>query len=265
MKKVKIHNTNLNVSKFVFGTASLFNAGSSQTRFELIEEAVDNGFTHFDTAPYYGFGQAERDLGAVLQQHPNITVTTKVGIYSPGGEEQTPFSTFLRKAGGKVLTSLSKPSIDFSVLRAKASIEGSLRRLKRDKIDVFMLHEPSIELLETEEWLQWLESLKEEGKVGNYGIAVDEKQALTFLKVKSPLLEVIQIKDGLIDKNADVLTEFNRPFQFTYGYVSEALSKDLGKPVPEVLKNALDRNTTGAVLVSTTNKSRIKQYADLVG
>ena len=85
MKKVQISGTDLEVSQFIYGTASLFNLRGADARRRILSSAVDAGFTHFDTAPYYGFGLAERELAPILRANSQITVTTKVGIYAQGG------------------------------------------------------------------------------------------------------------------------------------------------------------------------------------
>ena len=85
MKKIILPKTELAVSKFIFGTANLFSAGTNKKRQEILSAAVDVGFSHFDTAPYYGFGLAESDLARIFKEHPELTFTTKVGIYPPGG------------------------------------------------------------------------------------------------------------------------------------------------------------------------------------
>ena len=136
MKSIKLPNTDLYVPRFIFSTASLFNAGNARERLSLLETAVDNGFSHFDTAPYYGFGMAERDLAPLLRRHPNLGVTTKVGLYSPGGEDQQSLSVLLRKGAGKLLPTLSRPVIDFTISRAQTALEGSLRRLRRESIEL---------------------------------------------------------------------------------------------------------------------------------
>ncbi len=102
MNKIVIPDTHIEVSKFIFGTAFLLGAGGLSARRRLLEAAVDHGFTHFDTAPYYGFGINERDLAPVLKAHPHLTVTTKVGLYSPGGDDQSMLSALIRKSGGKI-------------------------------------------------------------------------------------------------------------------------------------------------------------------
>jgi len=80
MQKITLPGTGLALSKFIFGTASLFNAGGAARRRALLEAATEGGFSHFDTAPYYGFGMVERDLAPDLRAYPELTVTTKVGI-----------------------------------------------------------------------------------------------------------------------------------------------------------------------------------------
>ena len=131
MNRVLIPGTDISTSRFIFGTASLFNVGTSRDRQKLLHLAIDKGFSHFDTAPYYGFGMAERDLAPLLASHHEVTVTTKVGIYPPGGELQSGPTIFLRKASGKIVRALSRRIIDGSVSRAQKSLEGSLKRLGR--------------------------------------------------------------------------------------------------------------------------------------
>lgn len=118
MRTVTLPDTDLTVSRFVFGTSGLFNVRGRRNRGSLLEEAIARGFTHFDTAPYYGFGHAERDLAPVLARHEHVTVATKVGLHSPGGEAQPTWQVFARKAAGRVVPAISKPSLDFALDRA---------------------------------------------------------------------------------------------------------------------------------------------------
>jgi D-threo-aldose 1-dehydrogenase len=263
VKKIILPGTDLNLPRFVFGTAGLFNAGSSSRRGRLLDAAVAHGLTHFDTAPYYGFGVAERDLAPVLRRNPHITVTTKVGIYSPGGERQPPSVVFLRKAGGRLFATLSRPTVDFSVARARQSLEDSLRRLGRDRIDLYMLHEPEIGLLAAEEWLQWLDSEVTAGRVRHFGIAVNVDRLKPFLVAASPLAAVIQTTDSLVDREADVILTYGRPLQITYGYVSHARRRAEPIDVPAILADALRRNASGAIIVSTRRPERVPIYASL--
>ena len=81
MIKIKIPNTNLIISKIIFGTGSLIKNFTKKKQLFILKKAVDCGFTHFDTAPLYGFGTTESYLGDILKKNLHLTVTTKVGLY----------------------------------------------------------------------------------------------------------------------------------------------------------------------------------------
>src|SRR5262245_44485441 len=125
--------TELRLSRFAFGTASLHHLTSARSRRMLLEAAVQHGFTHFDTAPIYGFGSSERDLAPVLAAATGLTVATKVGLYPPGGGAQTRVAIVARKVLGKLYPPLSRVDVDLSVKRAEASLDASLKRLGRER------------------------------------------------------------------------------------------------------------------------------------
>ncbi|WP_284126628.1 aldo/keto reductase family protein [Parerythrobacter aestuarii] len=264
MRSITLPQTDLSVSRFVFGTSGLFNVRGRENREALLEEAVAQGFSHFDTAPYYGFGHAERDLAPILAQHPDVTVATKVGLYSPGGEAQPAWQVFARKAVGRAAKSMSKPELDFSLDRAQQSLVGSLRRLGRERIDLYLLHEPELALIATEEWLRWLEDCRTSGKVRYFGMAGLPESTVPILAAEPGLGMVLQLADSLDRQEADhALGE--RAMQVTYGYVSAAMQRARALNVPGVLAKALERNRTGAVIVSTTRRERLAQYAPIAG
>lgn len=264
MQTVSIPGTTLSCSKFIFGTASLFNVGTKKRRVRLLEAAIASGFTHFDTAPYYGFGMAERDLSHVLKSHPNVTITTKVGIYSPGGENQSFNSILFRKSVGRFVRSISRASISFELNRAKLALEGSLRRLGRDHIEIYMLHEPEIELLDTDEWQNWLNNAVKEGKIGTFGLATTSDRLEPFLRHTPNISRVVQVLDSLDRKEADILLRYDRPLQITYGYISAARSRGNTTSVLQILQDAAKRNQDGAIIVSTKRQERLAQYSKLL-
>ena len=258
MDKIRLPNTDLDVSRFSFGTAQLHHIGSTAAQIAHLEAAAEHGFSHFDTAPLYGFGGAERALGQVFSKESEITVATKVGLYPPGGCEQGRAETLVRKAAGKVWPQLSRPVVDLAVERARESLERSLQRLGRDKIDLLLLHEPSTELLQTDEWLGWIE--KERDRIRNVGIAGPHAVVRPFLDIYNPLVQVIQTRDSLRRREADILTSAGRPFQLTYGYFT---GDTHGLDGREILSGALARNATGSVIVSTRSKERLKDFAEV--
>src|SRR5262245_50530975 len=67
MKRVQLPGTEIVMSRLSFGTSRLHHVPSGKHRQSLLAAAFDAGFTHFDTAPLYGFGLAESDLGGFLK------------------------------------------------------------------------------------------------------------------------------------------------------------------------------------------------------
>lgn len=260
MPTVRLAGTDVSVSRFVFGTSSLFNVGSQRNRLALLEAAVENGFTHFDTAPYYGFGWAERDLGLLLRRHTKLSVTTKVGLYSPGGEDASRVSVLARKALGRLFSDISRPTVDFSLRRAQNALTMSLQRLGIERVSIYLLHDPHIDLLQTDEWQRWLEAEVVRGRVGTFGIALTRDRLMPLLERAPDFPKVIQLADSLDRREADCLELQHRPFQLTYGYVSAAMNRNNKINVAEVLCAALQRNQKGAIIVSTTKIKRVSQY-----
>jgi D-threo-aldose 1-dehydrogenase len=91
-----------------------------------VHAALDRGVRHFDTAPFYGLGQAERWLGSALAGVPcdTFVVSTKVGR-SPVGVDGALRAEF-----------------DFSRDSVLRSLEESLTRLGLDAVDIVLIHDP---------------------------------------------------------------------------------------------------------------------------
>ena len=263
MKKIAIPNTDLETSKFIFGTASLFKAGRQRQRRYLLDAAVAEGFSHFDTAPLYGFGSAERDLATVLKSNPEVTFTTKVGLYGPGGGEQSDTSIFLRKAAGRLVKKLSLPKINFQVAEAQKSLESSLARCERECVDLYLLHEPEVSLVKSDEWMKWLDTCVRNGKVARFGMSLNAEKLRPFLESTGPIGGVIQLQESINGTEASVLTDYLLPKQITFGYVSAALMSGERIDVSNTLRAAILCNSEGAIVVSTTRPSRLKQYAEI--
>lgn len=261
MHRLVIPGTNIETSRFIFGTSGIFRVGSAAARRRLLDAAVDHGFLHFDTAPYYGFGIAERDLASVLKAHPEVKVTTKVGMYSPGGDDQSSASVMIRKIGGKIFPALRRPCTSFDLDSARRSLEGSLRRLGRDYVDLYLLHEPDLCAVDIPGWIDWLESQRCSGHIGRYGLALTAERLGPFLAAATPIADVIQVLDSLNHHEADLLICHHRPLQITYGYVSAARAAGDMTSVPDILRLATARNPGGPIIVSTRRIDRLGQYA----
>jgi D-threo-aldose 1-dehydrogenase len=162
-----------------FGTTSLMGLTSTGERLKLLGNAFDAGIRHYDTAPYYGYGEAERALGDFLNgKRDECTITTKYGILPPAVVKARWVNLMARKvlhwfpmfrtAFSRKAQALSKKP-PFTAAAARKSLEQSLVALKTDRIDLFLLHEPTFADAAAGEILQFLNDEKRMGRIRAYG------------------------------------------------------------------------------------------------
>ena len=265
MQYTVIVGTDIRVSRISFGTASLHHLFSSGERQRLLAEAAANGVTHFDTSPLYGFGLAERELGALIgKERANFSVGTKVGLYPAGGASQGTLAVWTRKLFGKVYPPLAGPVVDWSVTRAANSLNASLKRLKTDYVDFLLLHEPDIRLVDKEAFFGWIDREKREGKVRYWGLAGLPQLLEPWVSIGHPLGHVLQMRDDLSSRKPPFLADSGRDFQFTYGYLSSETMASHRLPATEVICRALEKNELGSIIVSTRKVERVKALAEAV-
>ncbi len=138
--------------------------GDERERAAAVERAVERGIVFFDTAPTYG--DSERLLGRLLAAHRDrVVLATKVG---PRDDPRT-------------------------------SLEGSLRRIGWDAVDLIQLHEPGEQLEAT---IEKLARLVEEGKARAIGLCnASPRQLATALSIAP--LATFQAPYNLIDRDAE--------------------------------------------------------------
>jgi aryl-alcohol dehydrogenase-like predicted oxidoreductase len=151
--------------------------------------------------------------------------------------------------------------VDFTVTRAEASLDASLKRLGRERLDILFIHEPDIALIKTEEWQRWFERERERGRVCAFGIAGVIARIEPFLTNTSSLTQVIQTADSVDGREADRVLDTHRPLQITYGYISAVLRSHAQFEPHQLLVAALRRNRTGTILVSTRRRERLAEYS----
>jgi D-threo-aldose 1-dehydrogenase len=104
---------------------------------ETVAAAVASGIGYFDTAPHYGFGLAERRLGeALAEADPRGTaiISTKVGRLLVPTEATG-------ERHGFVDADPFEPVFDYSADAIRRSHEASLRRLRRDRVEILLAHD----------------------------------------------------------------------------------------------------------------------------
>jgi aryl-alcohol dehydrogenase-like predicted oxidoreductase len=181
----------LNLSRLGFGCTGIHAGIEMRRSARLIEAALAAGIRHFDTAPLYGSGQSEDVLGHVLSGVPDITLTTKVGIARPnsemawrdltGGYRQFARSLLTYMPGLK--SRLEKwhalvrdhgpmalaPRRKLRGSDIRRELEESLKRLRRDHVDLYLVHEPDQFDL-NDEALETFIAFSREGVVGAFGL-----------------------------------------------------------------------------------------------
>jgi len=156
--------TGLRVSAVGFGAWQLNNPAwggpDEGASIDLVQAALDAGCNFFDTAPGYGGGASEQLLGKALKgRREQAVLCTKYGHADP-------------------------QQADFSAAGLRPSLEGSLRRLQTDHVDVLLLHNPPRDLLDgtkAADVYAELEALQREGKLRAFGASIDTSDELRAL------------------------------------------------------------------------------------
>jgi aryl-alcohol dehydrogenase-like predicted oxidoreductase len=217
--------TGWRVSEIGFGGARigglLADDGGRATSLRTLEAACDAGINFFDTADMYSQGESESLVGkAFRNKRDQVFIATKGGYCLPRQRRLIqlikPFAKPIVRALGlrrsAVPASLSGTvSQDFSPGYLREAVEASLRRLQSDHIDLYQLHSPPREELSgnrLQDALGLLARLKTEGKIREYGIALDsvydavhclDMEGLASLQMPFGLMD-LQALDGVFDK-----------------------------------------------------------------
>jgi predicted oxidoreductase len=205
MNKILLGSSNIESSRLIYGCMRIVGDNSSDDRAKgkrAIQAALDAGYDHFDHADIYGGGESEALFGEVLAESPSLReqmiITSKAGI-RPRSDENAYAPT----------------RYDFSKAYILASVEGSLKRLKTDHLDMFLLHRPDY-LFNVDEVAQTFELLKASGKVKHFGVSNFKPSQVELLKsaLSMPLL-VNQVEinihniDTFVDGTLDQCQQHN--------------------------------------------------------
>jgi len=155
VRKRPLGKTGLVVSELALGTWALagesYGAVDPKDAETVVARALDIGFTLFDTSDAYGAGKMEALLGKALRGK-EVTVVTK------GGTDRT----------------MAPPRKRFDAEYIRASVGRSCKRLGRERLDVYLLHNPSPDALLSGEATGALEAMKKEGLVGHWGVSAGD-------------------------------------------------------------------------------------------
>ena len=158
MKYLNIRNKIKNVSEISLGMMRISNMQLKEID-ELFKTALDNGINFFDHADIYGGGKCEEMFAEAIGMNPSLRekfmIQTKCGI--------------------------RQGMFDFSKEHILNAVDGSLKRLKTDYIDVLLLHRPDT-LVEPEEVAEAFDILRKNGKVKFFGVSNQKPYLIELLQ-----------------------------------------------------------------------------------
>lgn len=183
MESIKLGQSALESSRLAYGCMRISGDGSSADRERgkaAVRAAIDHGYTLFDHADIYGAGQSEEVFGEVLRESPHLRDSMIIQ--------------------GKCAVCFDEVNrYDASAKHIIGSVEGSLRRLGVETLDVLLIHRPDF-LMDIHEVAAAFETLHTSGKVREFGVSNFLPSTLAALQSATPYrLQVNQVQINLHD------------------------------------------------------------------
>jgi len=186
MKSINLPHSEVTLPPVILGTWVLGgkNWGHVDQRHSIktIERALDSGLYAFDTAPAYGLGKAEELLGSIVGNNPDAIIMTKAGL----------------EINNYFKHNLAPQSLE-------NELTASLKRLRRDYVDIFICHWPDPNN-PIEETLDKMDEFKKRGLIKSYGLSnyhdSDLHKAQSYGKIS-----LVQMRSSILfnDFQSDIL------------------------------------------------------------
>lgn len=254
-----------------FGCSSL--TGTSRRNADrVLQAAFDAGIRHFDVARYYGYGEAEGILGTFLKgRRSDVTITSKFGIEPPRRTAAFGLALNIGRQVARLLPAVrgvlqrraqsSVRSNAFNVRETQLSLETSLRELRTDHIDFYLLHDYSAADQHPDELLAFLEDTVRSGKIGSFGIATSFESVLKTLERQPRLCSVLQFQNSVLRPDIERLPSSTAcRLVITHGALGDSYRlvlkflkarRDLAKRwAAEIECDCLDENTLSSLMLN---------------
>ena len=178
---------------------------------EILQNAIEQGITFFDTADVYGGGRSETLIGEFFKKHPSeVFIATKAGRMDLYPDRYT-------REG------------------LKTCIAASIRRLQRPALDLVQMHCIPFEVMKQGDVWLWLEDFRKEGLIRQYGASVETMEEADWCIEHVPQLASLQIifnlfrqkpLEGVLDKAAARNIGILARLPLASGLLSGKLTKD---------------------------------------
>jgi aryl-alcohol dehydrogenase-like predicted oxidoreductase len=203
------------------GVAASYGPADDGEAMRAIRRGYDLGVRLFDTAENYGMGHSEELLGEALAGRDDAVIVTKFGYD-------------IDSAARAIL------GVNASPARIRQSIEGSLRRLRRERIDAALFHVNDHPAAEAGPVFDTLAALKAEGKIGAFGWSTDYPDRLAAMAGRPGFAAVEFDLNVLIDAPAMVAEAERRDLlafcrlPLAMGFLSDRFGPDSRLPTDDV-------------------------------
>lgn len=205
MNRIQLGRSGLSASQLGFGCSQIASLSTRHSRNEVCStllEALDSGVNFYDTADVYGQGDSERLLGRMFRnRRSDVIVCSKAGLTVGMSQALVRLvKPFIQPLARRVKKSrlqlerarrgLEEKCFDPEYLQRR--VEGSLRRLGWEFIDIVMLHNPSPQIVQNGVALDKLSDLKDRGLVCAVGVSADEPES-ALLAMDHQAVSCVQI------------------------------------------------------------------------
>jgi pyridoxine 4-dehydrogenase len=222
----------LPVNRLGFGTMRLTGKGiwgppkDRNEAIRVLRRAVELGINFIDTADSYGPGIAEEIIAEALYPYPaGLVIATKAGFERPGPD--------------KWVTN-GRPE------HLRAACEGSLKRLRLQRIDLFQLHRIDSKV-PADDQLGALQNLQSEGKIRHIGLSEVSVQQIEHARTIVPIVSV-QNRYSIVDRAADDVVEYCDRGRLGFIPWFPLAAGDVSKPSSEIASTAAKLKITPSQL-----------------
>ncbi|MDR1790190.1 MAG: aldo/keto reductase [Propionibacteriaceae bacterium] len=193
MRYATFGRTGLELSKIAIGTWGIGGAGwggqKEEDSIAAIQAMLEAGVNFIDTAPIYGYGEAEKVIGKALAgvDRSKLAIATKFGVTWPEGPE-----------AGVLVQNGSRDNI-------MRELELSLTSLGTDYLDVYMQHWPDVDTkAPASETFGTLQELKEQGVIKHVGVSNSNPELIAAANEYTDV-EVLQVQHSMLERSNEEL------------------------------------------------------------
>ena len=204
---------------------------------ELLNLAWELGINFIDTATDYG--TSEQRLGLILPQNDEWVIMTKVGEIFENGQSR----------------------FDFSAVHTRQSVENSLQKLKREMIDIVLVHSDGndMDIINNEAALETLDKMKQAGLIRAYGMSTKTIEGGCWIVENT---DVVMATFNL-ETDAE-LPVIERALELNKGVVvKKGLQSGHADSVEQAFRHVLTQPGVSSMIVGTINPEHLRSNVEI--